>query len=80
MHNTFDMARNFLQTELISLRRLCELAKVNYFNIWRRQSGATKTTQIDKDDRAKLANALVKDLNGFVNDLGFEIHIRRKAD
>lgn len=66
-------------SKLIKISRLADLAKVPYFQIYRRQNGNTKT-ELPLNTRTKLFNALWREVKIIANDLGFEVTANRKED
>lgn len=62
------------KSEIISVTPLCKLAKVDPFKIYRRQKGIYQKP-ISLNDRTKLMNALLRDIEPFVNDLGFDLKV-----
>lgn len=69
------MGNKKFQSTVISLRRLAELAKINYFVIYRRRTGAYKS-DIQPNDKTRIANALIKDIAPFLSDLGYDVTIK----
>ena len=65
------------QSETINLSALCDLAGIHYMKVYRRKTGFHKS-DLSLDDRTKLANALVKDLKPFAENLGYELAIHPK--
>lgn len=72
------MAKKF-QSKILKIRVLATLAKINYFSLYQRQKGVYKS-DLSADGKTKVMNALIKDLEPFINDLGFSIKITRTAD
>lgn len=66
-------------SKIISLQALSDMAGVNYFTVYRRRYGIYKS-DIPLTKRTKLANAIMKDIGPFMNDLGFEIAIKPLKD
>ena len=62
------------KSKTIALRALTDLAGVNYFTLYRRKVGMYKS-DMDPNTKTKLANALVKDIEPFMKDLGFKVRI-----
>lgn len=72
------MSKGKFNSKIISVRALCELAKVDYFVLYRRKTGVYKT-DMKTNVRTRLVNALIKDIEPFINDLGFEVAIKPQA-
>lgn len=66
-------------TKLINISKLAQMAKVPYFQIYRRQNGETKR-ELPTNTRTKLFNTLWKEVKVIANDLGFEVTANRKED
>ena len=64
------------QSTVISIRQLAKLAGINYFSLYMRKKGEYKS-ELSADVKTKIANALVKDITPFLNDLGFDVDITR---
>ena len=63
------------QSSVISIRQLCALANVEYFSLYNRRKGLYKA-DLDFFVKAKVAEALIRDITPFVRDLGFDVIIR----
>lgn len=72
------MAKKF-QSKILKIRVLAVLAKINYFSLYQRQKGVYKS-DLSADNKTKVMNALLKDLEPFVNDLGFSIKVTRTTE
>lgn len=66
-------------TKLINISKLAQMAKVPYFQIYRRRLGETKR-QLPANTRTKLFNTLWKEVKIIANDLGFDVTATRKED
>lgn len=67
------------KSSIISLQALAKLSGVNYYTVYRRRFGIYKK-DMKLTQRTKLANAIMKDIGPFINDLGFEISIKPLKD
>lgn len=67
------------QSKLINLKELSRLSGVPYHLLNGTKIGRTgKRKKMPQTDKTKLANTMVKELNEFVADIGFEITLNRK--
>jgi hypothetical protein len=65
------------KSSIINIKQLCRLAKINYFSLYMRQRGEYKS-DLSLDKKTKVVNALVKDIEPFIRDLGFDVTITRR--
>lgn len=68
------IAKKYHQSKIISIRQLCKLAGIDYFTIYRRKIAAYKS-DLDDNTKTKVANALIKDIAPFLEDLGYDVRI-----
>lgn len=66
------------QYQIISLRRLCKVAKFDYFKLYNTITGIY-TSPLSANEKTVLCNGLRSEIEKFFDFLGFEIIIKRKV-
>ena len=66
------------QSKTIKLIQLAELANIKYSELYNRKTGLYKR-QLMANEKTRIANALVKDIKSFMDDLGYEVTIHPKG-